>query len=994
MRIRFLKTVTFIAVLLVSIACFSIPANKTPITIKQPNGKTLTFVLQGDEFVHWAKTLDGYSILPNKNGNYVYAIINNENDLVPSTVLAANSEERSRDDENFLLTIRKDLRYSPKQVSIFKECFAQTTNLKSTLGRKYPTTGTVRLLVILVNFSDLSFTYTNQNFTNLVSQHNYNGVGSVKDYYSQNSDSIFNMQIDVVGPYTLSNTMAYYGGDSPYQDHNIAYFVSHSINAADPYVNYADYDNDGDGVVDAIHIIFAGTPQSSTGNTNEIWPHRSNVSSSIVKDGVRFSAYSCSAEKKSSTQMDGIGTVCHEFGHVLGFPDYYDTDYSGSGGTSNTLSSWDLMDEGSYNNNSNTPPALSAAEKTITHWMTPIVLSAPQDSLLLPAITDSNIAYQINLSDTNEYFLVEHRKKKGWDFYIPGNGMMIYHGNKNKINAWLTSGDNTINVNPSSRGWYIEPADGVESHYNTSYAPFPGSGNITCFTNNSANNATLNNGNPANRPITNIHYVNDSLIMFNFESNYGQVQTNTVTTSTITTTSFAATGTILYKGNGTLTQKGIMYSLSPNCPTDSSTMVVDNSTDTVNISASITGLSPNTTYYYRAYMTNTYGSSYGSIFSITTNNGLGYSLTSTASNIDTNSATLEGNLYFIGEGSFIEKGFVLTTTQDYSPTVTNDTKVSSTDSTLGAYSLNVNNLTEGTNYYFRAFITNSYGTFYGTKKSFRTLAPAILNNTIASSQAFCLGSTPNLLTGSLPTGGHGNFTYKWQQKARSGQWFTATQADSTNQSYQPEALTDSTYFRRIVVSNGTILDTSNTVLLDVQISRGGNLVFAYDTVSQHTSGTFSLNSYRGSIKEWELSTDNSSFSAISSTTTSTYSPTFNDTGNFYYRVMVQISTCPAAYSNVKKVTVIHNSSIEEVSNDYNISISPNPTVNGSFTISSNLDKAERITISNLLGQRVYVENNVNLTSKTISLPNANNGTYILTINNGGKQISKKLIINK
>src|SRR5574344_1812959 len=269
---KIFKTVTLMAMLFISVASFAIPANPTPVTIKQANGKTLTFILQGDEYVNWAKTTDGYTILKNNEGMYVYATKDSRDNLIPSSYIAANTNERSSEDIAFLSTTRTDLRYSSNQVSSMKNAWIQKNG---TIHTKYTTTGTVKLLVILVSFSDLPFTYTNQNFQDLVKQHNYNNYGSVKDFYLQNSDSIFTMDIDVVGPFTLPNTMAYYGGNS--SSMGSQYFVRDAINAADASVNFADYDNDGDGYVDAIHIIFAGTPESSTGNANEIWPHRGSV---------------------------------------------------------------------------------------------------------------------------------------------------------------------------------------------------------------------------------------------------------------------------------------------------------------------------------------------------------------------------------------------------------------------------------------------------------------------------------------------------------------------------------------------------------------------------------------------------------------------------------------------------------------------------------------------------------------------------------------------
>lgn len=510
----------------------------------------------------------------------------------------------------FLNNIRKNLHYSSSQINMLRQFVSQIKDTKTTSSnRKYPTLGTRKLLVILAGFSDLSFTYTQQDFQSLVSQQGYDNWGSVQDYYRDNSNGQLNLQIDVVGPYNLSHTMSYYGADTTdYHDVNAHEFIYDAINAADNDVNYADYDNDSNGVVDDVHVIFAGTPQSSTGNTNEIWPHSSGSLGyyypTLQKDGKHFGHYSCSAEKSIvgynsdgtfSTEIDNIGTLCHEFGHVLGLPDFYDTDYQGTNGQANDLGHWDLMASGSYNNGGQTPPCLSAEERIMLNWMHADTLSSSQDSVFLPILADSNIAYFVNnIVDNNHFFLIENRQMKGWDSFIPGGGMIVFHGDKIKINAWINNWNNTINVDPNDRGFYIEVANGVDGNYNTSYAPFPGRGNVNYFTGTSPN--THN----ASHPITNIRYVNDSVMKFDYMSSRPAVVTNKVTS--YTSTSFIGVGQIVYYGNTTtLTNKGIAYSTNSNCPINSATKVYDNTLSSGNISVNVTGLNANTTYYYRAF---------------------------------------------------------------------------------------------------------------------------------------------------------------------------------------------------------------------------------------------------------------------------------------------------------------------------------------------------------------------------------------------------------
>ncbi len=116
MKIKSLIAV--LAILFSSIISIAVPADKKPITIKQPNGKTLTFILQGDERINWATTLDEYSLLTNKNGNWVYAVLDKNGDMIPSDVLACNKEERSKDELLFLENVKPNLFFSKKQIDI------------------------------------------------------------------------------------------------------------------------------------------------------------------------------------------------------------------------------------------------------------------------------------------------------------------------------------------------------------------------------------------------------------------------------------------------------------------------------------------------------------------------------------------------------------------------------------------------------------------------------------------------------------------------------------------------------------------------------------------------------------------------------------------------------------------------------------------------------------------------------------------------------------
>lgn len=982
MRKKFLKQFTIMMLMIAfSINLFAIPANNKPVTVKQPNGKSLTLTIKGDERVHWATTIDQYTIIGNNEGTFVYGQLNEDGDLIPSIIVASNSNERSSEERLFLSTLPYDLRYSDRQIKEKLSLISSGTN-----GKKVTTIGSINGLVVLVSFSDKAFTYTQSNFNNLCNQVGYsvNGAtGSVKDYYYDNSSGRLSLNVSVVGPFTLPNTSAYYAGSTGTQRMNE--FVSSALSLADPSVDFSQYTN-GNSNVSNIHFVFAGQAQSSTGNTSEIWPHESRVSSNIIKDGVGFTTYSCSAEKRSATTMDGIGTMCHEMGHSLGLMDLYDTDYTGSGGTAVTPGVWDLMDGGSYNNNGNTPPYLNGYERQVLNWSTPINLTTNSTGIL-PCLADSLMSYKLYLNG-NEYFICEHRKQKGWDAYIPGNGMVIFHADQSRIDQ--TFYYNTINAVPTNRGFFIETSTGVSTDNSTAYAPFAGVSGQNYFTNESTPQSKYKNGSLTSKPITHIQYINDSTISFNFLSNLPQVKTQAVTLSTIRGTSATVNGSIVYMGNGAITEKGMYWHTDPDSLNiTNGHKVVSTTTDSL-ITTNLTNLPSSSLIYFSAFATNAAGIVMANEkLYFNTTDGLGTVLTSNPTNIVNTGATLNGSLIALGDAPMIEKGFVYSTNSTTSPTI-NDNKLILTDTTLGAYSISVTGLNEQTTYYYRAYVTTSIGTKYGAKRNFTTTFPTIINNTISDNQSFCGQGTPQQINGLTPTGGYGNFSYKWEQKQRNGSWIDATQTNN-QLNYQPEQLNDSTYYRRIVTSN-TIKDTSNIVLINIKNSWGGILTSSYDTISKSsTTGIIRLQSYIGSVLNWERKKNNENWTTINQTS-SYYSETLTDSGNYIYRVSVKLDNCPAVYSAERKIYVLGDASLTDVDFNLDMKLYPNPS-KGQITISSSFTEPVQLLVINSLGQTIKSET-TSISNKTLDLSSVENGTYLIRISASGKQTTKTLVINK
>jgi len=297
-------------------------------------------------------------------------------------------------------------------------------------------------------------------------------------------------------------------------------------------INFANYPHPSNNTDAApIHIIYAGYGQSSGARANEsIWAHASSVQGTPTIHGRRVRRYSCSQEyaNTSGTTMRGIGVVAHELGHsLLGWPDFYDTDYAESGGTSVHLSSWCLMASGSSNGSGRTPPFPSAYLRILAGWATSTTLTTPQDvTLPNPVYNPGNttlargVAYRINTrtstgaDDTQEYFLLENRQRVGWDAFIPASGMLIYRVDR-RVPGWT---GNRVNASPTNRGHYIEAAGCTNPIGCTprSNDPFPRS-TFNSFTDTSVPHSRSRAGVNTARPITDItHNTTARTISFRF----------------------------------------------------------------------------------------------------------------------------------------------------------------------------------------------------------------------------------------------------------------------------------------------------------------------------------------------------------------------------------------------------------------------------------------------------------------------------------------------
>jgi len=546
---------------------YAIKATPYPITTTQPDGTEITYYLRGDEFFNYKTTLDDHIIVPDKKGIFNYGIQNSDGQLTSSGIKVNQLNKRTISEKNFIKTKLKDIdlekiRNSQPSVGMRKVMAA------STAKDSYPLTGSPKSLVILVNFSDKSYITSEPKtaFTNLLNQQGYSangGTGSARDYFRDASNGVFNPQFDVVGPYVLPNGMAFYGENVSDNDKNPRQMVIDACTLADADgVDFTQYDTDNNGYVDNIFIYYAGNNEAEGASANTIWPHRWGLANNSTKfDGKIIQGYACTSELRGSsgTNMCGIGTFAHEFGHVLGLVDYYPT----NNGTHHTLSYWHIMDAGAYLNLGRTPPTYSAFDRFFLNWLNPTELKSPQ-LVTLGSLTSTNKAYIIsqngnhNLNGANpsptEFFTLENRQKTGWDLYLPGSGLMITRINY-KPSTWYENGPNN---DATAMGVDIIEADGSSSANTLSGDLFPGPTNVSTYS------PVLRNGININKPLTYIKS-DAGVISFRFMGGGGSIPSistkNIINNFTTVHGTPSAVQTLLVSGKSLVSDLKISFNL-------------------------------------------------------------------------------------------------------------------------------------------------------------------------------------------------------------------------------------------------------------------------------------------------------------------------------------------------------------------------------------------------------------------------------------------------
>lgn len=479
------KILTIVVMLVVAVTSWAVPAAPSTVKVQQPDGSYVTIKLHGDEWLNYTTTEDGYTVVKNEDGYYVYAQ-KQDGQLMGSRMPAHDAKHRQATEQQFVAGLERHIRpqmdaeTARRKAEIVQheaqKLEKRRAKMKQDRRAAQYDYKNFRGLVILVQFNDRQFSRSDYPTiaNDMINQENYNGfgtgynvyTGSVRDYFSDNSNGNFKPVFDVVGPVTVDYSQydARYQRDSKWIN-RYAEITYAAVSAADDLVNYADYDRDNDGFVDMIYFVFAGNGSNYSGNDQRLWwPHRSGLRNGrnwIYLDGVFLYDYASSTElygRSGSSIIDGIGTICHEFSHVLGLPDFYDTNYE-ENGQSNDPGGWSVMAGGSYENYSRTPVGYSLFERwSVGFADDPQVINAAGDYTLNPLFQEQK-GYRINTPVENEYFLLENRQKNlfKWDKYLPGSGLLVHRVDFTNENVW---NNNTVNADPDHNYYEVIRANG------------------------------------------------------------------------------------------------------------------------------------------------------------------------------------------------------------------------------------------------------------------------------------------------------------------------------------------------------------------------------------------------------------------------------------------------------------------------------------------------------------------------------------------------------
>lgn len=537
---------------------FAAKAHSALTTITQSDGSQLTIRLHGDEHYSWYSTTDDV-LLVQVGKNYYVAQVEEDGTLKATPQLAHNAGKRGTVEEQVINNQNKE--------KFLNSLNAEPQALAKPFGEVYPAyfphTGSPKALVILVEFQDVKFktsdpvaTFTHYlkgaegeaapEANNAYVTKGMVNYGSVSQYFNDMSQGKFTPQFDIVGPVTVSKNSAYYGGNAgKATDVNLAQMIAEACKGVSDKVNFADYDQNNDGYVDLVYVIYAGYSESINGNSSDcLWPksgtnafYEPGTNNLLKLNGKRICRYGINNELNATPTvvnnqfngmplLNGIGLFCHEFSHTMGLPDLYPTVETSRVDNQNP-EYWDLMDGGEYTYSGYFPTPYSPWEMEVMGWTTPVELGDEAKQVNLNSYASDRTTYKIN-GKNDEYLLIQNIQTDGWWRGITkayNTGMLVWRIDYPYTTVSL---DNRLNNEIGKPNVMIVPADGyVISAYNVTdddeskakykaslkADPFPGANNVTELLSVKLNKSTLK------KPFYNIKETN-GIITFDYLKDY------------------------------------------------------------------------------------------------------------------------------------------------------------------------------------------------------------------------------------------------------------------------------------------------------------------------------------------------------------------------------------------------------------------------------------------------------------------------------------------
>ena len=567
------KLLFTLCLMLISTASWAVKAYPEPVVVTQSDGTQLTVIGYGDEDFHWYTTTDGV-ILAQKGNDYFVAEIDENGMMKASEQLAHNAIDRLEAEKQLIV------KQKPRRTAFFNRANAQR---KAAMQRRipigttspayFPHTGEPRAMVILVEFSDTTFSCTDPVATfndylngsgaltdyGLREDYNYS---SVRQYFTDMSGGLFKPKFDIFGPVTLPKASGYYGKDeNNKKDVNLSEMMTEACKAIDDTVDFAQYDSNGDGYVDLVYVIYAGYSQSISGNSSDcFWP-KSGTGSFGKYDSKTVSRYGINNELNyyptlSPKLINGIGLFCHEFSHTLGLPDIYPTVSAAQNVNNQALEYWDLMDNGTYTDNGYRPTPYTPWEKEVMEWAE---IEELTDTAQITLTEDKY--YKITSDDNDEYLILQNFQNKGWGSRVVSpsalcHGMLVYridYTNDNGVPRTSVNLGDVPNNKAGKPGVTLAPADGLiissylmgsnkpytRKEYLESHAgdPYPGTSNVTQLLSVQMNRCVIE------KPIYNIKEEN-GIITFDYLKDYTTLAIDGVSQENVTT------GTTIYDLQG------------------------------------------------------------------------------------------------------------------------------------------------------------------------------------------------------------------------------------------------------------------------------------------------------------------------------------------------------------------------------------------------------------------------------------------------------------